>query len=136
MPKVSKDTASHVEDMGVMVGHYEQLEDYTVGFETFREDADATPLMKGLPDDRCQSPHWGVVVAGSVTFKFADRDETYNAGDAYYAPPGHIPVIQAGTEGHRVQPDGALPTDDGGARAQPQRAAGRLISGGARALRR
>jgi len=98
MPKVSKDTASHVEDMGVMVGHYEQLEDYTVGFETFREDADATPLMKGLPDDRCQSPHWGVVVAGSVTFKFADRDETYNAGDAYYAPPGHIPVIQAGTE--------------------------------------
>jgi quercetin dioxygenase-like cupin family protein len=98
MPKVSKDTASHVEDMGVMEGRYEELDGYTVGFETFREDADATPLMKGLPGDRCQSPHWGYVVSGSVTFKYADHDETYETGDAYYAPPGHIPVIKAGTE--------------------------------------
>ena len=98
MPKASKQSASQVEDMGVMEGRYEELGGYTVGFETFREDADATPLMKGLPDDRCQSPHWGYVVSGSVTFKYADRDETYETGDAYYAPPGHIPVITAGTE--------------------------------------
>jgi hypothetical protein len=98
MPKVSKETASQVEDMGVMVGHYAELDGYTVGFETFREDADATPLFKGLPDDRCQSPHWGYVVAGSVTFKYADHDEIYEAGDAYYAPPGHIPVVKGGTE--------------------------------------
>jgi hypothetical protein len=98
MPKASKDTASHVEDMGVMIGHYEELDGYTVGFETFREHADATPLMKGLPDDRCQSAHWGYVVNGSVTFKYADHDETYQTGDAYYAPPGHIPVVTAGTE--------------------------------------
>jgi len=98
MPKVSKETAPNVEDMGVMVGHYAELDGYTVGFETFREDADATPLFKGLPDDRCQSPHWGYVVAGSVTFKYADHDETYETGDAYYAPPGHIPVVKGGTE--------------------------------------
>ena len=64
MPKASKDTASHVEDMGVMEGRYEELGGYTVGFETFREDADATPLFRGLPDDRCQSPHWGFVISG------------------------------------------------------------------------
>src|SRR5438034_10747624 len=98
MPKASKETASRVEDMGVMDGHYAELDGYTVGFETFREDADATPLFKGLPDDRCQSPHWGYVVAGSVTFKYADHDETYETGDAYYAPPGHIPVVKGGTE--------------------------------------
>jgi hypothetical protein len=98
MPKVSKDTASQVEDMGVMEGRYENLDGYVVGFEHFREDADATPLFKGLPDDRCQSPHWGYVVEGSVTFKYADHDETYETGDAYYAPPGHIPVVKAGTE--------------------------------------
>jgi hypothetical protein len=98
MPKVSKDTASQVEDMGVMEGRYENLDGYVVGFEHFREDADATPLFKGLPDDRCQSPHWGYVVEGSVTFKYADHDETYETGDAYYAPPGHIPVVRAGTE--------------------------------------
>ena len=98
MPKLSKATAPHVEDMGPLLGHYGELEDYTVGFEHFREDADATPLFKGLPDDRCQAPHWGYVIAGRVTFKYADRDEVYEAGDAYYAPPGHIPVVTAGTE--------------------------------------
>jgi hypothetical protein len=41
-----------------MEGRYENLDGYVVGFEHFREDADATPLFKGLPDDRCQSPHW------------------------------------------------------------------------------
>jgi quercetin dioxygenase-like cupin family protein len=38
------------------------------------------------------------VLAGRLTFRFADRDEVYEAGDAYYAPPGHIPVVTAGTE--------------------------------------
>src|SRR4051812_37668798 len=85
MSKASKQSASHSEDFGVMEGHYEELGGYTVGFETFREDADATPLFKGLPDDRCQSPHWGYVLAGAVTFRYADREEVYEAGDAYYA---------------------------------------------------
>jgi mannose-6-phosphate isomerase-like protein (cupin superfamily) len=98
MPKASKQTASTVEDMGVMEGRYEELGGYTVGFEHFREDADATPLMKGLPGDRSQSEHWGYVVSGKVTFRFADHDEDYETGDAYYAPPGHVPVIAAGTE--------------------------------------
>ena len=98
MPKVSRETASQVEDMGVMEGRYEQLGDYVVGFESFRDDADATPLLGGLPDDRCQSPHWGYIVKGKVIFKYADHDEVYESGDAYYAPPGHIPVVSAGTD--------------------------------------
>ena len=98
MPKASKGAASRVEDMGVMEGRYEELGGYTVGFEHFREDADASPLFKGLPDDRCQSPHWGYVIEGRVTFRYADHDEVYESGDAYYAPPGHIPVVAAGTE--------------------------------------
>lgn len=106
MPKASKETASHVEDMGVMEGRYEELGGYTVGFETFHEDADGTPLFKGLPDDRCQSPHWGYVVAGRITFRFADRDEVYETGDAYFAPPGHVPVIDAGTEVVEFSPTG------------------------------
>ena len=106
MPKASKETASHVEDMGVMEGRYEELGGYTVGFETFHENADGTPLFRGLPDDRCQSPHWGYVVAGRITFRFADRDEVYETGDAYYAPPGHVPVIDAGTEVVEFSPTG------------------------------
>ena len=98
MPKASKESASQVEDMGVMEGRYEELGGYTVGFESFRENADATPLFKGLPDDHCQSPHWGYVARGRVTFRYADHDETYETGDAYYAPPGHVPVVEAGTD--------------------------------------
>ena len=31
-----------------------------------------------------------------MTFRFADRDEVFEAGDAFYLPPGHIPIVQAG----------------------------------------
>jgi hypothetical protein len=98
MPKTSRENASQVADLGVMESRSEQLDGYTVEFTTFREDADGTPVFKGLPDDRCQSPHWGYVVRGRLTFRYAGHDETYEAGDAYYAPPGHIPVVTAGTE--------------------------------------
>jgi len=106
MPKVSRTSAQQHEDFGVMEGHYGHVGDFTVGFEHFREDADATPLFRGLPDDRCQSPHWGYVIAGKVTFLYADRAEIYLAGDAYYAPPGHIPVVEAGTEVVEFSPTG------------------------------
>src|SRR5690348_5540727 len=98
MPKTSRETASQVADLGVMESRSEQLDHYTVEFTTFREDADGTPVFKGLPDDRCQSPHWGYVVRGRLTFRYVDHDEVYEAGDAYYAPPGHIPVVTADTE--------------------------------------
>jgi hypothetical protein len=97
MPKASSHTASHVEDMGIAEFRTEELGEYLVEFSTFHEDADATPFFKGLPDDRCQSLHWGYVLEGRLTFRYADRDEVYDAGDAYYAPPGHIPVATGGT---------------------------------------
>ena len=106
MPKASKTTATQSVDMRIMEGRYEELGGYTVGFEHFRENADGTPVFRGLPDDRCQSPHWGYVVTGRVVFRFADHDETYEAGDAYYAPPGHIPVVAAGTEVVEFSPTG------------------------------
>src|SRR6266516_637453 len=98
VPKASKQTASQVEEMGVLESRSEELGGYTVEFTTFREDADATPFIKGLPDDRCQSPHWGYVIKGALTLRYADREESYEAGDAYYGPPGHIPWVSAGTE--------------------------------------
>jgi len=98
MPKVSSETASQTVTIDGFEGRYEDLAGYTVGFERYLEDSDAAELFRGLPDDRCQSPHWGYVLAGRVAFRFADREETYEAGDAYYAPPGHTPVFYAGSE--------------------------------------
>jgi len=69
-----------------------------VGFETYNEEFDVAPLLKGLPDDRCQCPHYGYVLKGRMTMRYADREEVINAGDAYYMVPGHAPVMEAGTE--------------------------------------
>ena len=51
---------------------------------------DFTPLFVGLPDDRCQCPHSGYVIDGSITIRYADgTEETCRAGDAYHWPTGH-----------------------------------------------
>jgi hypothetical protein len=98
MPKVSKDSAAHVERHGPVDDRHEDLEGYTVNFVTFEADIDATPLLKGMPDDNCPCPHWGYVLKGRVTYRFADHDEVFEAGDAFYLSPGHIPVVDAGCE--------------------------------------
>jgi hypothetical protein len=99
MPKVSRDTASSTNDAGPVLDISDELDGYAVNFVTFRADIDATPLLKGLKDDRCQCPHWGYVISGRLTYRYADRDEVYEAGDAFYHPPGHVPVsTEPGTE--------------------------------------
>src|SRR4051812_47232546 len=62
MPKVSRETATQGGDYGPAIDHSEDLEPYTVDFLMFREDVDHTPLLRGLPDHRCQCPHWGYVL--------------------------------------------------------------------------
>jgi hypothetical protein len=91
MPKVSSETAQ-VDDHGIVLDRHGEVDRYTVNIVEFRQDVDATPMLKGLPDDRCQCPHWGYVIKGRVTYRFADHDEVFEAGDAFYLPPGHIPV--------------------------------------------
>jgi hypothetical protein len=99
MPKASKDTASDSMEVEGYEGHFENFDGgYTVGFETYTADADLTPFFKGLPDDRCQCEHWGYVIKGKLSFKTADGEETFEGGDAYFVPPGHTPVLTAGTE--------------------------------------
>ena len=98
MPKVSKDSAAQVEDHGVVEDRHEDVDGYTVNFVSFRQDIDGTLMLKGLPDDRCPCPHWGYVIRGKLTYRFADREEVFEAGDAFYLPPGHIPLAEAGSE--------------------------------------
>jgi hypothetical protein len=52
--------------------------------------ADFRPLLAGLPGDQCACPHWGYVLEGSITVRYADgTEETSRAGDMYYWPGGH-----------------------------------------------
>jgi Cupin domain len=99
MPRASRTTASErvsIDGLDVRTEHLEG--GYSVCFEEHSADADLAELFRGLPDDRAQVPRWGYVIDGKVTFRFAGREETYEAGDAYYVPPGHTPVHHAGAE--------------------------------------
>jgi len=69
-----------------------------VSYETFPKGVDATPLFRGLPDDMCQSPHWGYVLRGRVRVRRKDGDEVVKAGDVYHFEPGHVPVFEEDTE--------------------------------------
>ncbi len=105
MPKTSKATAPDVTHFeGIVDDRSEVLDGYHVSFTSFQSDVDGAPLQKGLPDDQCQCPHWGYVLKGKIGFRFGDREKIYEAGEAYYVPPGHTPLGVAGSEIVQFQP--------------------------------
>ena len=98
MRKVSRGTAQ-VDRMGPVEDRHADLDGgYTVNFVTFADEIDGTDLFKGLPNDQCSCPHWGYVFKGQLRFRTDDGDQVFGPGDAFYLPPGHVPVVAAGTE--------------------------------------
>lgn len=60
---------------------------------------DLAPLLKGLEEDLCQSPHWGYLIEGSLTVTYSDGSkETVNGGDLFYWPPGHTLAVAENAE--------------------------------------
>ncbi|MGC2167330.1 MAG: cupin domain-containing protein [Gallionella sp.] len=60
---------------------------------------DTTPLFQGLEGNLCQCPHWGYVVRGQLTTTDArGTQETVNANDLFYWPPGHNVKVDADAE--------------------------------------
>ena len=99
MPKVSKDSAAEHADHGPVEEWSEDVDGYTVNFVSFKVDIDSTPMLKGLPNNLCHCPHWGYVLKGRLTYRFADgQEEVHEAGDAFYIPAGHTQLVDAGTE--------------------------------------
>jgi extradiol dioxygenase family protein len=74
------------------------LKGYTTSIVAIGADTDLTPLLQGLPDDRCPSPHWGYVFTGRMWFRHGDHEESVAAGEAFYVPPGHTAGADAGSE--------------------------------------
>ena len=67
----------------------------TLAFERLSAGVETAPLFKGLPDDACQSPHWGYVISGRLRVTATDgTEDTAQAGQAYYLPPGHNVVVE------------------------------------------
>ena len=99
MSSISKESIPITIDTPAYQARTTQVGDLTLAFETIKVSHDATPMFKGLPDDRCPCPHWGVMTSGRMTLNYPDGDKVYVAGDTFYMPPGHIPTAaDPGTE--------------------------------------
>jgi hypothetical protein len=78
---------------------YVELGDMAIRHARIPAGTDFGPVLKGLPNDRCPSPHWGIVLEGSIRLEHADRTvETASAGEVYFWPSGHT----------ATSPDGAV----------------------------
>jgi uncharacterized protein (DUF1015 family) len=82
MPKTSRETAE-VEHHGPVTDRHAELDGYTVNIVTFDQDIDATPLLKGLPDDRRQA------LRGAIEQQF---DVSEVSGDELEPPADGGPV--------------------------------------------
>jgi hypothetical protein len=67
----------------------------TIAFERLSAGVETAPLFRGLPDDACQSPHWGYLIEGRLRVINTDgSEETISAGQAYYLPASHNVVVE------------------------------------------
>jgi hypothetical protein len=65
-----------------------------VVYHELPQGTDLTPFLKGLPNDSCHCPHWGYIFEGAFRFIYDDgTEETFEAGDLFYAPSGHTAVV-------------------------------------------
>jgi hypothetical protein len=64
--------------------------DMRVGYETYLAEFDDAELLKGLPDDRCQCPHWGCLISGRMTVRYADHKEVVSGGGVLHGAWTHF----------------------------------------------
>ena len=89
MPSAARDELPQQE---IVPGYASRFTDWggiTVAFEHAVAGQDASSMIKGLPDDRCQARHWGYLFSGRMIVDYGDRQEMIVGGSAYHIEPGH-----------------------------------------------
>ena len=112
MGKAAKGTTPIKMDIEIVEDRSCELDGFTVSFVTIRQEHDLAPMLASLPGGQCHCPHWGVITKGQMTVRYTDRVEVFEAGDAFYMPPGHTPAALAGTEIIQFSPTEELATTE------------------------
>jgi hypothetical protein len=98
-------------EVEIVPGYSSRLADWggmTVAFEKAHAGQDASAMVKGLKDDRCQAPHWGYMFSGRIVVDYGDRQELIEGGQAYYIPPGHRITFETDAEALEFTPTDKL----------------------------
>ena len=94
---------------GELVTRYVEWGDMAIRYARVPAGTDMSPLLEGLPGDRCPSPHWGVVLKGAVRVTHSDGSvEDAPAGAAYYWLAGHTARMDEDTVFVEVGPVAAM----------------------------
>lgn len=65
-----------------------------ISFNELPKGTGFTPLLKGLNNDSCHSPHWGYVIEGRIQVIYDNGEkEEVSAGEVYYWPAGHTAIV-------------------------------------------
>ena len=82
---------------GDLVTRYLELGELAIRHASLPAGTDMSPVLQGLPGDRCPSPHWGIVLEGSIALTHEDgTEEVARAGQVYHWPAGHTAVSEEG----------------------------------------
>jgi hypothetical protein len=92
---------------GFIQGRQAIWEELSVNYERWQGPQDLTSLHRGLPNDRCQSPHWGYLVRGQLRAIFQDREEVIQASQVFYLAPDHSLIVNQDTELVQFSPKGS-----------------------------
>ena len=80
-------------------GNASQYGDIAGEYFSLSAGVDFAPLLKGLENDLCQSPHWGFLIKGKIVVTYTDgSEETVSTGDLFFWPPGHTILITEDSE--------------------------------------
>ncbi len=94
---------------GELETRYAELGEMAIRHARVPAGTDFGPVLAGLPGDRCPSPHWGVVLEGSLRIVHADGSiEVARAGEVYHWPAGHTATSEEGAVFVEVGPVEAM----------------------------
>lgn len=94
---------------GDLETRYVEMGDMAIRHARVPAGTDLTPVLQGLPDDRCPSEHWGIILEGSIVLDHADgTQETAYAGEVYHWPAGHTAHTDGGAVFIEVGPVAAM----------------------------
>jgi hypothetical protein len=85
------DVPVEIEGDGVELRMQDIGGDTDVAFVRLPKGTNMGPALKGEPDGLCQVPHWGYMFKGRLLMHTTEGDTTYEAGEAFYWAPGHVP---------------------------------------------